>query len=82
MEKISQIARVASPNRKVKKTKGEEKKSAVLTKGKVVPQIKVNKSRNSSALRDGLNISQQILLSGSKASHFLEDKNVTGKVKD
>jgi len=60
LKKISQIARAASPNRKVKKTKGEEKESAVLTNGKVVPQIKVNKRRDSSALRDGLNIFQQI----------------------
>jgi len=60
-EKISQNAKVASPNLKVKKTKGEEKESAVLTNGKVVPQIKVNKSKDSSALRDGLNMSQIIV---------------------
>jgi len=55
-EKISQNARVANPNLRIKKTKGEEKESAVLTKGKVAPQIKVKRSNDSSAFRDGLSI--------------------------
>jgi len=58
LEKISQNTRVANPNLRIKKTKGEEKESAVLTKGKVAPQIKVKKNRDSSALRDELNTFQ------------------------
>lgn len=72
MEKINQIARAASPNRKVKKTKAEEKESAVLTNGKVVPQIKVNKRRDSSALRDGLSMVQHIAITDPKALQYLQ----------
>lgn len=56
LEKINQNAKVASPNLRLTKTNGEQKFNAVLTKGKVVPQIKVKKSRESSARRDVLNM--------------------------
>ena len=55
-EKISQMATVANPNLRVKKTKGEEKFSALLTIGKVIPQIKVMQRRDSSAWREGVNM--------------------------
>ena len=56
LEKINQNAKVASPNLRLTKTNGEQKFNAVLTKGKVVPQIKVKRSRESSARRDVLNM--------------------------
>ncbi len=55
-EKMSQKAKVASPNLRLTKTNGEQKFNAVLTKGKVVPQIKVKRRRESSARRDVLNM--------------------------
>jgi hypothetical protein len=55
LEKINQNAKVPRPNLRTMKTKGEEKLKAVLTRGKVVPQIKVKRSSDSSAFRDGLN---------------------------
>jgi len=65
-EKINQNDKVANPNLRITKTNGEEKESAVLTKGKVVPQIKVKRSRDSSALREELNMFQGLVSEDSK----------------
>jgi hypothetical protein len=38
----------------MRKIEGEEKFNAVLTRGKVLPQMNVSRSRESSAFRDGV----------------------------